>query len=84
MPKGNKNPETVSMTSPEVASYEWYYGNNKLNIETFTVTQDITIEMRVEFVHHTITYQFDRSNRVQILGEESVRYGYSRTAPTTP
>lgn len=79
VPKGNKIPETVSYDQPpEVASYEWYYGNNKLNIETFTVTQDITIEMRVEFVHHTITYQFiDRNNRVQILGEESVRYGYS-------
>ncbi|MFW5780672.1 MAG: InlB B-repeat-containing protein, partial [Bacillota bacterium] len=81
---GDKIHEIVSYDKPEeVEDYYWYYGNSELNIEELTVTQNITITMKVDYLRHKVTYQFiDNNSNTILLDEESVRHGSAATEAT--
>lgn len=74
-------PETPNYTQPEgIASWDWYFGNDKLNISTLKVTQNLSISMRVEYIKHTVTFVYkDRYNETITLLQEAVNHASSAT-----
>lgn len=73
---GKLLPGTPSYELPDgIADYDWYYGQNKLNITNLSVTQNLLIRMEVEYIKHTVVYQFKDSDGEMItLGQETVNH----------
>lgn len=82
---GNRIPETPVYVEPEgIASWDWFYGGNKLDIEKLVVNQNLTISIRVETKKHTVEYQFkDINGDIVKLGQEQVVHNGSATGASS-
>lgn len=78
---GNRLPTTPTFSTPDgVASWDWYYGNNRLDIEKLVINQNITLNVKVENIKHTVTYFFSDNNGTRInLGSEQVQHNGAAT-----
>lgn len=72
-------PETPSYQQPEdIASWDWHFGNDKLNISSLKVTQNLTITMEVDYITHIVTFMYKDIDGKKIeLVKESVNHNSS-------
>lgn len=75
---GSRLPGTPSYVAPEgIAGWDWYYGNNELDIDKLEVKQNLIITMKAQTVKHVVRFVFidvDTNEKI-ILSEEQVDYG---------